>query len=283
MSSTASRAPRFRRASSTLLVNLALALAAVLTLFPLVWMLAASLMPAGEATSLPPRLLPSDPTLDHYHTLLGRLDLARYLGASALVALGATAFSVTLNSMAGYAFAKLRFPGRERIGRVLLAALVVPGQVGMLPLFLLLREMGLLNSYWGVLVPGMASIFGIFLVRQYAESIPDALLDAARVDGAGEFRIFVEIALPLCRPILVTLAVATFMGTWNDFLWPLVVLTDDRLYTLPVALAGLFGEHVQDAELMMAGAVVTVLPVVALFLALQRFYLAGLSGGALKG
>ena len=187
------------------------------------------------------------------------------------------------NSMAGYAFAKLRFPGRERISVVLLAALVVPGQVGMLPLFLLLREMGLLNSYWGVLVPGMASIFGIFLVRQYAQSIPDALLDAARVDGAGEFRIFFQIALPLCRPILVTLAVATFMGTWNDFLWPLVVLTDDRLYTLPVALAGLFGEHVQDTELMMAGAVVTVLPVMIVFLALQRYYVAGITAGGLKG
>jgi len=278
-----SRGSALRRMAVLLSVNIALAAAAMLTLFPLVWMLAASLMPAGEATALPPRLLPSEPTLEHYRILLGRLDLARYLGASALVALGATAFSVTLNSMAGYAFAKLRFPGRERISGVLLAALVVPGQVGMLPLFLLLREMGLLNSYWGVLVPGMASIFGIFLVRQYAESIPDALLDAARVDGAGEFRIFVEIALPLCRPILVTLAVATFMGTWNDFLWPLVVLTDDRLYTLPVALAGLFGEHVQDTELMMAGAVVTVLPVMIVFLVLQRYYVAGITAGGLKG
>ncbi len=272
-----------RRALPLVAVNAALVVAAALTLFPLAWMLSASLMPAGEATTIPPRLVPSAPTLEHYTTLLGRLDLTRYLAASALVACGATAFSVTLNSMAGYAFAKLRFPGRERLGRFLLASLVVPGQVGMLPLFLMLREMGLLNSYWGVLVPSMASIFGIFLVRQYAEAIPDALLDAARVDGAGELRIFAEIALPLCRPILVTLAVATFMGTWNDFLWPLVVLTDDRLYTLPVALAGLFGEHVQDTELMMAGAVVTVLPVMLVFLVLQRYYVAGITSGGLKG
>lgn len=276
-------ARRWRPVAASIAVNSLLLAAAALTLFPLLWMVAASLMPAGEATAIPPRLLPSDPTLEHYGTLLGRLDLARSLGASAIVALGATAFSVTFNSMAGYAFAKLRFPGRERISRVLLAALVVPGQVGMLPLFLLLREMGLLNSYWGVLVPSMASIFGIFLVRQYAEAIPDALLDAARVDGAGELRIFFQIALPLCRPIVVTLAVATFMGTWNDFLWPLVVLTDDRLYTLPVALAGLFGEHVQEPELMMAGAVVTVLPVMLVFLLLQRYYVAGLTAGGLKG
>lgn len=272
-----------RRLAGFAAVNALLAAAAALTLFPLAWMVAASLMPAGEATAVPPRLWPSQPTLEHYRLLLGRLDLARYLGASFAVSLGATAFSVTLNAMAGYAFAKLRFPGRERISKAMLAALVVPGQVGMFPLFLLLREMGLLNSYWGVIVPGMASIFGIFLVKQYAEAIPDALLDAARVDGAGEARIFVQIALPLCRPILVTLAVATFMGTWNDFLWPLVVLTDDRLYTLPVALAGLFGEHVQDPELMMAGAVVTVLPVMLVFLALQRYYVAGLTAGGLKG
>lgn len=283
MRAPSSASSALRRRAAGFAVQLGLATAAVLTLFPLVWMVAASFMPAGEATAIPPRLLPSDPTLEHYRVLLGRLDLARYLGASALVAVSATAFSVTLNSMAGYAFAKLPLPGRERLGRLLLAALVVPGQVGMFPLFLMLREMGLLNSYWGVLVPSMASIFGIFLVGRYAESIPDALLDSARVDGAGELRIFVQIALPLCRPILVTLAVATFMGTWNEFLWPLVVLTDDRLYTLPVALAGLFGEHVEDTELMMAGAVVTVLPVMLVFLALQRYYVAGITAGGLKG
>lgn len=281
--SASSLAVRVRRAAAFVLLNGLLLFAAAVVMFPLFWMVAASFMPAGEAAAIPPRLLPSEPTLEHYRVLLGRLDLARYLGASALVALSATFFSLLFNSMAGYAFAKLRFPGRERISAVLLAALVVPGQVGMLPLFLLLREMGLLNTYWGVLVPGMASIFGIFLIRQYAQSIPDALLDAARVDGAGELRIFFQIALPLCRPILVTLAVATFMGTWNDFLWPLVVLTDDRLYTLPVALAGLFGEHVQDTELMMAGAVVTVLPVMVVFLALQRYYVAGITSGGLKG
>jgi len=272
-----------RRLVSALALHALLAAAAALTLFPLVWMVGVSLMPSGEAMSLPPRLLPSAPTLEHYRTLLERLDLVRYLASSATVALGATLFSVTFNSMAGYALAKLRFAGHRPLERVLLAALVVPGQIGMLPLFLMLREMGLVNTYWGVLVPSMAGIFGIFLVRQYASTIPDALLDAARVDGAGELRVFWSIALPLCRPILVTLAVATFMGAWNDFLWPLIVLTDDRLYTLPVALAGLFGEHVQDPELMMAGAVVTVLPVMLVFLALQRYYIAGMTSGSLKG
>ena len=162
------------------------------------------------------------------------------------------------------------------------AALVIPGQVAMLPLFLLLRSFGLVNTYLAVVIPGMASIFGIFLVRQYALSIPDSVLDAARLDGAGEFRIYRTLVLYLCAPVLVTLAVFTFMGSWNDFMWPLIVLADARRYTLPVALANLAGEHVQDTELMMAGAVVTVLPVVLLFVLLQRWYIAGIMAGGVK-
>jgi multiple sugar transport system permease protein len=146
----------------------------------------------------------------------------------------------------------------------------------------MLKELRLVNTYAGVMVPGMASVFGIFLVRQYALSLPESVLDAARIDGAGEFRIYRSLVLYLCAPILVTLAVFTFMGTWNDFMWPLVVLADARLYTLPVALASLAGEHVQDVELMMAGAVLTVLPVVLLFVCLQRYYIAGIMAGGVK-
>jgi multiple sugar transport system permease protein len=254
----------------------------LLTVLPLWWMVAASLMPTGEANSFPPRLWPSRVTGAHYAELFGRLDLARAAANSLIVAVATTAISVLLNSMAGYAFAKLRFAGRDRIFRLLVAALVIPGQIGMLPLFLLLKQLGLINTYWGVIIPGMASIFGIFMVRQYALSIPDTMLDAARVDGASELRIYWELVLPSCRPILVTLGLFTFMGAWNDFLWPLVVLTDGRLYTLPVALANLVGEHVQDTELVMAGAVLTVLPVVLVFVVLQRFYIAGVMSGSLK-
>ena len=128
----------------------------------------------------------------------------------------------------------------------------------------------------------MASIFGIFLIRQFAMSIPDSLLEAARMDGAGDFRVYWSVVLPLCKPILLTLAIFTFMGTWNDFLWPLIVMTDDSMYTLPVALANMSGEHVQDTELMMAGAVLTVLPVLVLFAALQRYYLSGIMAGSVK-
>jgi multiple sugar transport system permease protein len=226
--------------------------------------------------------MPQQPTLDNYRELFARAGMGRYLANSLLLAVAVTALSMFFNVMAGYAFAKLRFAGRERIFRLMLGALVIPGQVAMVPLFLLLKHLGLVNSYGGIIVPALASIFGIFLVRQYALSIPDDLLEAARIDGASEWRIFGLVVVPLLRPIIVTLAVFTLLGTWNDFMWPLIVLTDQDLYTLPVALASLSREHVQDNELMMAGAVLTIVPVLVVFLVLQRYYIQGLTMGSVK-
>jgi multiple sugar transport system permease protein len=268
---------------SDVLVNGALALLAAASLFPLLWMLSVSFMAPGTASTLPPPLLPADPTLDNYRELFVRVGIGRYLLNSAAVAGATTLLALAFNLSAGYAFAKLQFAGRERVFRTLLAALVVPAQVAMIPLFLMLKPLGLVNSYAGVVVPAMASVFGIFLVRQFARSIPDDLLEAARIDGAGELRIFFSIVLPLLRPIVVTLGVFTFLASWNDFMWPLIVLSDEHLQTLPVALAALSLEHVPDNELMMAGSVVTVLPVLALFLVLQRHYLQGLLLGSVKG
>jgi multiple sugar transport system permease protein len=263
-------------------INGVLALVTLFTLAPLVWMLAASFMRAGEASSFPPPLLPAEPTLAHYRALLSGGGLGRQFINSLGLAVTATLLSTTFNTLAGYAFAKLHFAGRDRLFALLIAALVIPGQVAMLPLFLMLKGMGLVNSYAGVLIPSLAGIFGIFLVRQYARGIPDELIEAARMDGAGEFRIFFTVVLPLLTPVLATLAVFAFLGSWNDFMWPLIVLTDGELHTLPVALAALSREHVQDSELMMAGAVITVLPVLALFLLLQRYYLQGLTMGGVK-
>ena len=260
-----------------------LAAASLFTLTPLLWMVSASLMPAGQANSFPPALLPHPATLAHYRALFTRLNLARYLFNSALLALAVTALSLLVNSMAGYAFAKLRFRGREPLFRALLGALVIPVQVAMLPLFLLMKQLHLVNTYWGVIIPGLASIFGIFLIRQYTLALPDELLDAARIDGASEFRIFWSVVLPVITPILATLAIWTFLNTWNDFMWPLIVLSDESRYTLPVALANLSGEHVQDTELMMAGSVLTVLPVLLTFLFLQRYYIQGIMMGSVKG
>jgi len=263
-------------------INGALVAAAAFALFPLVWMVSVSFMQAGEASSFPPPLLPAKPSVENYRELFAQAGMDSYVMNSLAVAAGTTATSVLFNVMAGYAFAKLRFEGRDAIFKTMLGALVIPGQVAMLPLFLMLKEMGLVNTWAGVIVPGMAGVFGIFLVRQYAQSLPDELLEAARIDGAREGRIFVTIVLPLLKPIIVTLAMFAFLGSWNDFMWPLIVLTDSSLYTLPVALASLSREHVQDSELMMAGSVVTVLPVLLLFLALQRYYLQGLTMGSLK-
>lgn len=256
---------------------------ALLALGPMLWMLSASVMPTGEASAYPPRFFPSSITFEHYGELFTRLNLGRYLFNSAFIALMVTGISLVINSMAGYAFAKLRFRGRDRTFRLLSLGLVLPVQVAMLPLFLLMKNLHLINTYWGVIIPGMSSIFGIFLIRQYALSIPDDMLDAARIDGASELRIYWEVVVPGILPILATLAIWTFLATWNDFMWPLIVLSDESHYTLPVALANLSGEHVQDTELMMAGSVLTVLPVLAVFLFLQRYYIQGVMAGSVKG
>ncbi len=257
-------------------------LIAALALLPLLWMVVASFMPTGEASTFPPPFIPRHPTLEQYASLFTRLNLGRYLLNSTIIATAVTLISTLVNSMAGYAFAKFHFRGRDATFRGLIASMVIPGQVTMLPLFLMLKKMGLINTYPGIIIPGIASIFGIFLIRQFVQSIPDSLLEAARMDGAGEFRIYRSIILPLCKPVLITLAIFTFMGTWNDFLWPLIVMTDDSMYTLPVALAGLSGEHVQDTELMMAGSVLTVLPVLLLFAVMQKYYIRGILAGGVK-
>jgi multiple sugar transport system permease protein len=272
-----------KRPVATLWVNAALLVGGLATAFPLLWMVSVSFMPTGAASSYPPPLLPSAPTLENYRLMFANNSAGRYMLNSALLATTVTCISLIFNTLAGYAFAKLRFRGRERIFRGLLGALVIPGQVAMIPLFAIVKQLGLVSTYGGVVVPAMASVFGIFLVRQYALSLPDELLEAARMDGASEARIFRSIVVPLLKPILVTLAILTFLATWNDFMWPLIVLTDQKFQTLPVALAGLSREHVQDNELMMAGAVITVVPVLVLFLALQRYYIAGILAGSVKG
>ena len=272
-----------RRRVSQVILYVLLVLGAFIALMPMLWMLSASVMPTGEASMYPPRLLPSAITFSHYGELFSRLNLGRYLFNSALIAFTVTAISLVINSMAGYAFAKLRFRGRDRAFRILSLGLVLPVQVAMLPLFLLMKNLHLINTYWGVIIPGMASIFGIFLIRQYALSIPDDMLDAARIDGASELRIYWSVVVPGILPILATLAIWTFLATWNDFMWPLIVLSDESHYTLPVALANLSGEHVADTELMMAGSVLTVIPVLAVFLFLQRYYIQGVMAGSVKG
>ncbi len=255
----------------------------LLTIVPFIWMISTSLMPTGMANRYPPVLFPKETTFQHYRTLFTQLNVLRYFLNSLIIATSVTVISLVFNSMAGFAFAKYRFPGKQKLFKLLLSAMVIPAQVTMLPLFLMLNRMGLVNTYWGIIIPGLASIYGIFLIRQYIMSIPDSLIEAARIDGATDFYIYWRIILPLAKPILVTLALFTFMGAWNDFLWPLIILTRDSMYTLPVALANLMGEHVQDTEMMMAGSVITILPVLIVFLTLQKYYIRGIMLGSVKG
>ena len=215
-----------RAAAIAFALHAALVAIAALTLVPLLWMVSASFMATGEANTLPPRLLPSCATLEHYAALFTRLDLARSFVNSGIVAVVTTLLSVLFNGAGRVRVRQAAIPGaRARCSALLLAALVIPAQVGMLPLFLMLKRIGLVNTLAGVMIPGLAPIFGIFMVRQYALGIPDELLDAARIDGAGELRIFCTVVLPVLRPILVTLAAFTFLATWNDFLWPLIMLS----------------------------------------------------------
>ena len=275
-----------------ILANTTVVLLTALTIAPLLYMVIVSFMPRGESSALPTPLWPSHWSLENYHELLVRrlIDGAWFdyrivpaLFNSVAIAAISTLLGLLLTVPAGYAFAKLRFRGRERLLKILIASLVVPGQVAMLPLFLIFKQLGLVNSYAGVILPSLAGIFAILFVRQATLAIPDEMIDAARIDGASEARIFVTIVLPLLTPIVVTLALFMFLGSWNDFLWPLIVLADQHLYTLPVAVAAIAREHSADGELMMAAAVVTTMPVLLLFLAMQRYYLTGLLGGSVKG
>ena len=259
-----------------------LILTSVITLIPFVWMLSASFMTDGAASVFPPNFLPDKVVLDQYRTLFTRLSIAKNFFNSAFLAIVVTFISLFFNSMAGYAFAKYRFKGKDKLFNLLLVNMIVPSQITMLPLFLMLKSVGLINTYMAIIVTGLANIFGIFLIRQHCLSIPDSLIEAARMDGATDFQIYRKIILPLAVPILVTLGIFTFLGTWNDFLWPLIALTDESMYTLPVALSNLMLEHTRDPELMMAGSVLTVVPVIIVFLALQRYYIKGILMGSVK-
>ena len=274
------------------LLNLLVAALAIGTVAPLVWMMTVSLMPKGAAVATPPPFWPSHPTLANYRELLLPDGTGPYatdfkvlpaIVNSVALAVMATLLGLALTLPAGYAFAKLRFRGRAPLFRLLLALAVMPGQVALLPLFLMLKSVGLINTYAGVLAPGLAAVYGTVFVRQAVLAIPDEMLDAARIDGASEWRIFTRIVVPLLKPVTVTLALFTFLASWSDFLWPLIAITDQRRYTLPVALAAIGREHFKDTELMMAGAVVTTLPVLLLFLALQRYYFSGMLSGGIKG
>jgi multiple sugar transport system permease protein len=282
---TASVDPRVatRRGSRSIGLHLALIVGFVLMATPFVWMILSSFKTTQELRREPTRWIPEDPTLQNYRDLFDRLDFPRYFFNSTFVAIAVTAGNLLFCSMMGYALAKLEFPGKRVLFAVVLATLMIPGVVTLVPLFVLVSNFNLTNTYAGLILPTVVGAFGVFLMRQFMLGIPDELLDAARVDGAGEYRIFLRVVLPLCGPALATLGVLTFLGSWNNFFWPLVVASSEDMYTLPVALA-LFsiGQQESNVALQMAGATVVVLPVVILFFAMPRFVIQGIATTGLK-
>ena len=256
----------------------------LLVVGPFVWMLLGSVKTQAELLQIPPTWLPEQPTGDNYQRLFERLDFPRFFMNSGIVASLITAGNLLFCSMLGYALAKLKFFGREKLFALVLATLMVPGSVTLVPLYILISMLGFSNSYAGLVLPFLAGPFGVFLMRQFMLGIPDELLEAARIDGAGEFRSFFQIVLPLATPALATLGILTFLSSWNAFLWPLVVATDEQMYTLPVALATFAtGQYQADHGLLMAGSVVIVLPVLIVFILLQRYFTEGIATTGIKG
>jgi multiple sugar transport system permease protein len=260
-----------------------LAVGLVLVVMPFVWMLTSSVKPEAEVRAVPPTWWPQTVTADNYDALFTRLDFPTYFLNSAIVALAVTLGNVVFCSMLGYALAKLDFPGKRVLFVVVLGTLMVPGVVTFVPLFVLTTNLGLTNTLPGMILPFLAGPFGVFLMRQYVLGLPDELIQAARVDGAGELTIFARVIMPLCGPALATLAVLTFLTSWNNFLWPLVVATSEVKYTLPVALAlYAVGPNATQYGLLLAGSVVVVLPVLVVFLLLQRHIVQGIAMTGIK-
>jgi multiple sugar transport system permease protein len=255
----------------------------VLVVIPFVWMVVSSFKPEAEVRAVPPTWWPETVTTANYSQLFTQLDFPTYFMNSAIVAVAVAVGNMVFCSMLGYALAKLDFPGKKALFIVVLGTLMVPGVVTFIPLFVLTTNMGLTNTLPGMILPFLAGPFGVFLMRQFISSLPDELIQAARVDGAGELRIFFSVILPLCGPAVATLGVLTFLTSWNNFLWPLVVATSEDKFTLPVALAlYAVGQNATKYGLLLAGSVVVVLPVLAVFLALQRHIMQGIAMTGIK-
>lgn len=270
-----------RRLAISLSVGLLLLVGALTTAFPLLWMVAGSFKPQREAIDFPPTLLPQDPTFANYARLFTELDFGRYLVNTVLVVL-IGAFGLLFMAMAGYAFAKFRFRGKGGMFFLVLATLMIPVQVTMIPTYLILNGMKLTNTLVGIALPTLVSGFGVFLFRQFMSTIPDEVLEAARVDGAGELRTFVQIVLPMSKPILAVQAVLAFITGWNSFLWPLIIASDQKLYTLSVGLALLNQQLAVDPALQMAAASIMVVPVLLVFVVFQRYVVQGFALSGLK-
>ncbi len=276
------RAPRAWR---WVLLTTVVALGAAGMLLPVVWMLSTSLKPSDAILSLPPRLVPEHPTLAPFKAVSEAFPMVRVFFNSVGVAALTTLGQLVLSSMAGYAFARFRFRGRDTLFFLYLATLMVPFVVTVTPLFIIVRMLGWTNSYAGLIVPPMFSAFGTFLMRQFFLDLPRELEEAAVIDGASTWTTFVRVIVPLSGPAFATLGIFSFMASWNNFLWPLLIVSDNKFMTLPLALATLQGLYPGQTQwnLVMAGTVISVIPMILVFLLAQRWVIQGITASGLKG
>lgn len=266
------------------IVYILLGLWAVFTFVPLLWMLSSSFKDSSSITAVPPELIPSRPTLDAYIRIFTVGGLGRWFLNSVIVAGVSTVINIFFASLAGYAFSKLKFPGRNQIFWVLLSSMMIPGQVTLIPLYILVvNTLQLENTYIGLIVPGMVAVGSIFLMKQFMSSLPSSLIDAGRIDGCSEFGIFWKIIMPMSKPGLAVLGIFTFVAHWNNFFWPFLITNTNSMRTLQVGLTSFRFENMQDYGAMMAGAVCSAVPMIIVFLALQKYFLRGITIGAVKG
>ncbi len=266
-----------------------LVITALLMIGPFYWMVATSFKLPGDVFASPPKWIPSPWTLQNYHDVFTLFPFARFFLNSVVVAVLIVGLNVVFDTAAAYAFAKLRFPGRDAIFFLFLITLMVPYQVNLIPLYRIMVRLHQISpvlgidSYFGLVAPSAIQVFGVFLMRQFLRSIPDEILESARVDGASEFRILRSIVFPIAAPGMATLAIFTFVGAWNDFFWPLIVTTSDNWRTLPVGVALLARRNTVNWGATMAGTTITAIPMILVFLLLQRRFIEGLTAGAVKG
>ncbi|BBD60186.1 binding-protein-dependent transport systems inner membrane component [Nostoc sp. HK-01] len=267
-----------------LLIYIVLGAIALLTLFPLLWLISTALKsPTENILQSPPQLLPSQPTLGNFVSVWQSLPFAQYLYNSTLVSVLTVGLNLLFCALAAYPLARLSFPGRDWIFVAIVSTIMIPFQIVMIPLYILTVQLGLVNTYWGMMFPSLASAFGIFLLRQAFIGVPKEIEEAARMDGSSELGLWWHIMLPAIRPALVTLAIFVFIGSWSDFLWPLIVIQDEKLYTLPLGVAKLAGTFSLDWRLVAAGSIISIAPVLILFLFLQRYIVPTETGSGVKG
>ncbi|MDN5334682.1 MAG: alpha,4-digalacturonate transport system permease protein [Sphaerochaeta sp.] len=253
------------------------------TLLPVLWVVLSSFKPQSELFRVPLTFLPQKWTVQNYVSSLQAGNFPVYFSNTVFVAVVSTFITVMVNLMAGYALAKYIFKGRNLIFTIMIATLMIPLQVIMIPIFLQLKNFGMLNSLWGIIIPPAATPTGVFLARQYLVNLPDSLIEAARIDGAKEYSIFFRIILPMSKPIVATIAIFSFMWRWNDYLWPLIVITDNKKQTIQQALANFVGQLQINWSDLLAMTTIAIIPVIIVFLAFQRFFFSGIAAGSVKG